>query len=115
MIKQIIEILDKNDSPIKILVEMTLLKITWKTLEHGVWVTNSGGGKLFWRYRHGSIIKSLNLSNTPEYSWTGIRLHDFANALQVNSAGNGWMVNGWSYNTGYGDNGYTGLRWSVIG
>ena len=116
MAKYVVGITDKNDSTIQILVEQPLVgKIKWKTLEHGIWVTNSGGAKLARDKKSLGDRNSLCLSNTPSYSWTGVRLYNFEGYIEVNDSGNGYMVNGWSYNTGYGDNGYTGVKWNVIG
>lgn len=121
MLKDIVEITDQNDSVIKIVVDRALWQNDhkWRTLENGVWVTNAGGAK-FSRPQSIYLKSALCLSNTPTYSWTGVCLYDYRQNNKwgfeiINQAGNGWMTNGWSYNTGYGEKGYTGIKWRIVG
>lgn len=127
MSKHIIEISDKNETSLQIVVTLPLVgQDKWSSLTKGVWVYNSGAAttidKTNYNVFKGSpgdsvtVHKHLILCNTPEVSWSGVVLWDFKGWTDVNGGGNGFMRDGWSLSAGYGNpNGASNVRWKVVG
>jgi hypothetical protein len=127
MSKHIVEISDKNDTSVQIVVDRPVLgQDNWSSLQKGVWAYERGAMQLIDKTNY-NIFKGdpedgitlhmhLILCNTPHVSWTGVMLWDFMGWTSVNTSGSGAMRDGWSLTMGYGNqNGFTPLRWKIVG
>lgn len=128
MSKYVVEISDKNETSLQIVVTLPLVgQDKWSSLDKGVWAYNSGAATILDKTNYNvfkgefprdsvTIHKHLVLSNTPEVSWTGVVLWDFKGWTDANESGNGRMRDGWSLSVGYGSSGgASNLRWKVVG
>jgi hypothetical protein len=127
MSKFVVEVSDKNEAALKIVVNLPLIGIdSWSSLEKGVWSYNSGAATIIDKTKYNPFMgdshdgiqvhKHLALSNTPHFSWGGVVLWDFKGWTDANESGAGFMRDGWSLTVGYGNSkGASIIKWRLVG
>lgn len=125
MNKHIIEISDKNETSLQIVVNRPVVgQDKWSSLNKGVWAYNSGAINIIDKTDYNifkgdpgdgiTLHKHLILCNTPHISRTGVVLWDYLGWTGVNDGGTGVMWDGWSYSVGGSPNGGSAIRWTLI-
>ena len=128
MSKHIVEVSDKNEKSLQIVVNRPFVgQDNWSSLNKGIWAYESGAVTIVDKTDYNifkgefprdsvNMHKHLILYNTPHISWTGVVIWDFLGWTGVNESGTGAIKDGWSLTVGYGNgNGFTPIRWKIVG